>query len=254
MTTGVPMGMADLHTHTSLTDGMMDVGALLDRAQSATQLDVLAVTDHDDLTAGLLARELAEQNGYRFQIIVGAEITTLEGHLLGLFLDRPVARFQSLRATIKAIHQQGGLAIVPHPMSWLTFSVGQRALERALACQEPDVYLDGIETANPSVAAILTREKVQRLNKERYALPEVGGSDAHFLVAVGSGYTLFPGKTAEDLRQAILARQTQAAALGLPLSSIGYGELAKQQVRSLLLHPARSLSRPLLKFLGGTPR
>jgi len=93
------MGRADIHTHTNLTDGMMDVRALLEHVQERTDLDVLAVTDHDDLTAGLLARELVEQNGYRFQVVIGAEITTLEGHLLGLFLERAVAQLQSLEAS-----------------------------------------------------------------------------------------------------------------------------------------------------------
>ena len=246
------MGRADIHTHTNLTDGMMDVRALLEHVQEHTDLDVLAVTDHDDLTAGLLARELVEQNGYRFQVVIGAEITTLEGHLLGLFLERAVAQLQSLEATLKAVHEQDGLAIVPHPMSWLTFSLGERAFQRVQDSSEPGVYLDGVETANPTVAGKVTQEKVRRLNSQQYHLAEVGGSDAHFLAAVASGVTRFPGKTAEDLRQAILGSKTEAEAGEISLRDIGYTELVKQQVRSLVVHPTRIVSRPLLRFLRGT--
>lgn len=245
------MGTADLHTHTSLTDGMMDVGALLEYVQHHTSLDVVAVTDHDDITAGLLARELARERGYRAQVVVGAEITTLEGHLLGLFLEQNVAPFQPLATTLKALHRQGGLAIVPHPMSWLTFSLGQRAIQRVLASQEPGVHFDGIETQNPTAAGKVTWKKVGRLNQEQYHLAEVGGSDAHFLAAVGSGYTRFPGATTEELRRAIQQSRTEAASVSVALSRIGYGELVKQQVKSLVLHPTRTVSRPLWRFLRG---
>lgn len=246
------MGAADLHTHTSLTDGMMDVAALLEQVQHHTSLDVLAVTDHDDITAGLLAQQLVQERGYRFQVVVGEEISTLEGHLLGLFLTRAVPPLQPLASTLRMIHEQGGLAVVPHPMSWLTFSVGQRSIERALASTVAGVHIDAIETGNPTAAGQLTQEKAQRLNRERYHLAEVGGSDAHFLAAVGSGYTLFDGVTAEELRQAILARQTQALAPGISLTAIGYGELVKQQVRSLVVQPSRVVSRPLLRLFRGS--
>ena len=254
MTGPVARGAADLHTHTSLTDGMMDVQALLTRAQAHTDLDVLAITDHDDITAGLLARDLAERNGYRFQVIVGMEITTLGGHLIGLFLEDPIPRFQSVAATLKAIHRQGGLAIAPHPMSWLTFSLGQRALLRVAEAQDAGVYFDGLETANPSLAAQVTRAKARHLNSQRLHLAEIGASDAHFLPAVGSGFTRFSGTTAEDLRHAILAKSTDAVATAVPLRSIGYSQLVKQQVRSLLVRPAQAASRPLVRFLhGGSP-
>src|SRR5437879_3449609 len=107
------MGLADLHTHTSVSDGMMDVRALL---------------RHVELSGALEAREIAAGEGYRFQVIVGEEVTTRAGHLIGLFLQGRIPRLRSLEATLRMIHDQGGIAIVPHPMSWLTFSVGQRSV------------------------------------------------------------------------------------------------------------------------------
>lgn len=238
------MGTADLHTHTNLTDGMMDVGALLQYAQEHTDLDVLAVTDHDDLTAALMAREIVQERGYRFEVIVGEEITTLEGHLIGLFLERTVPRLQRLETSLRAIHEQGGIAVIPHPLSWLTFSLGRRAIKRIAGGHTAGAYFDAIETANPTLAGKITRSRVLELNQE-LRLPQTGSSDAHFLPAVAAGYTRFPGTTAEELRQALLNGATEAEATDLRLSSIGYGEIVRQQVRSLVVHPARSIARSL---------
>src|SRR2546428_8417792 len=102
------MGLADLHTHTSLTDGMMDVGALLSHVQAHTEIDVLAVTDHDDITAGLMARGPARGRGYRFEVIVGEEGTTREGHPIGLFLERQGAPLPSLEVSPKGGYEPGG--------------------------------------------------------------------------------------------------------------------------------------------------
>ena len=244
-------GKADLHTHTSFTDGMMDVRSLLDHFQEHTNVDVVAITDHDDITAGLVARDLAERHQFRFQVIVGCEVTTLSGHLIGLFLESPVPRLRSMEKTLQAIHRQGGLAIAPHPLSWLTFSLGERALRRAGQSQETGVYFDGIETANPSLAAQVVRERAVRLNRETLRLAEIGASDAHFLAAAGSGITHFTGRTPEDLRRAILDRSTAAESFHVPLSAIGYGALVKQQVRSLVMLPARNVAKPLRRLFGG---
>lgn len=246
-------GKADLHTHTSLTDGMMDVRALLDYLEAHTDIDVVALTDHDDIRAGLMARDLAARRHYRFEVIVGCEITTLSGHVVGLFLEAPIPRLQSLEKTLRAIHAQGGLAIAPHPLSWLTFSLGRRALLRVARSQDTDVYLDGIETANPSLAAQVVHQRVVDLNQSTLNLAAIGASDAHFLPAAGSGVTRFPGRTAADLRRAILDRTTTSECHHVPLSAIGYGTLVRQQVRSLVVLPARNLARPLGRLLGRSP-
>lgn len=241
------MGLADLHTHTSFTDGMMDVRQLLDHAEEHTALDVLAVTDHDDLRAGHLARDLAAKHSFRFEVIVGCEITTLQGHVLALFIEEPIGRLQSIEHTIEAVHKQGGLAIAPHPLSWLTFSVGESTLRRIAAGARAGVYFDGIETGNPTVAAKVRHQRVLQLNEELLHLPEIGASDAHFLPAVGAGVTEFEGRTAADLRAAILAKATAASAPGVSLRDIGYGNLVRQQVQSLVVAPSRSVGREVRK-------
>ena len=234
------MGKADLHIHTARGDGMADLPELLDYVQEKTDLTVIAVTEHDDLRPGLEARDMCARGRYRFDVVPGAEVTTLEGHLLALYLEEPVASLRPLRETLEAVHRQGGLCIIPHPMSWLTRSIGQRVLERVLREGRDGVYFDGIEVANQSAGARVSLGKARRLNEQRYHLAAVGGSDAHFLAVVGSAYTVFDGQGADDLRQAILARTTQGVNGRQPsLREIGLVQVARQQVRGLMVTPRK---------------
>ncbi len=141
----------------------------------------------------------------------GVELTTLEGHLLALFIEEPVPSLDPSPETLEAVHRQGGLCVIPHPMNWLTRSIGEQDYREGDAASGA-----AASTSTPSNWRGSGRgrawgwETARRLNHERYHLPEVGGSDAHFLPAVGSAYTLFEGESAEDLRRSILMGTTSA--------------------------------------------
>lgn len=239
-------GLADLHLHTSAGDGMMDARASFERVEHETELDVVAVTDHDDIGGALAARELHARGDYRFELVTGIELTTRSGHLLALFIDEPLRPLRPLAETVAEIHRRGGMAVVPHPLSYLTRSIGQRTLDRLLASGDPELRPDGIELANGSLAGRVTAAKARRLNRERFHLAETGGSDAHFIEEVGRAATLYPGTTAAELRTALAARTTEARMLApVPLSVIGWRRLARQQVRGLSVTPRRVLGPPL---------
>jgi len=225
---------------------MASVPDLLEHVEYLTDLDVIAITDHDDIRGGYQAREYAERRRFRFDVIVGAEITTVEGHLLALFIEHPIRSLQSLAKTIVTIHEQGGICIVPHPMSWLTRSVGQRGFERVMNSAVDGVFFDGIETANATIAGKVSARKVNYLNQTRYRLAETGGSDAHFLKLVGTGYTSFPGKTAADLRRSLEAKTTVAHLdTRIGLRSVSKSEIIRQQFRSLIYMPWQRVQRKL---------
>ena len=220
------MAKADLHTHTRESDGMASVEQLLEYVEAQTDLSVIAVTDHEDAFGGQRAREIAAQRGFRAEVVVGAEVTTLQGHLLALFIEEAPRSFRSIERTLEAIHSQGGLAIIPHPMSWLTRSLSRRTIERIHARAEPGITFDAIELANPSPAGKATRAKALVLNR-RWQLPPAGGSDAHHLLHTATGWTEFPGESAADLRLAILAGTTSAHMSRYPaLREVGYGKTA----------------------------
>jgi predicted metal-dependent phosphoesterase TrpH len=237
-------GKADLHLHTSLGDGMASVAELLEYVEYRTDLALIAVTDHDQLDAGLLARELhAQHAGYRFEVVAGMEVTTIEGHLLALGIEQPVPSFRSLTATMDAVHHQGGLCVIPHPMSWLTRSIGRHGIERVLGRRADGLWFDGVELSNQSPAARVVNERARRLNRERFHLPSAGGSDAHYLATVGTSYTAYPGRTFADLRAALAAGTSWSESSAAPsLGEIGYGQVMRQMWRGLWATP-RQIAR-----------
>lgn len=232
------MGKADLHVHTSHSDGMADVPALLDYVESQTDFDVIAITDHDDITGALRARERWANGHYRFAVVPGVEVTTIEGHILALFIDEPVPSLRPVEETLEAIHRLGGLAIVPHPFTWLTRGLGLRHIRRVIDCERDGVHFDGIEVTNGTPAGRQGARKAKRLNDAEFHLAEIGGSDAHFLPAIGAGYTEFEGTTPVALRQAIAGRTTRGVTGRHPtLGEIGYAQVARQTYRGIMCTP-----------------
>ena len=232
------LGKADVHIHTRYGDGMATVAEVLDYVERATDLDVIAVTEHDTLKAADDARDLHARGSYRFDLICGMEVTTLDGHLLALDIEQPVASFRRIEETLAAIHAQGGIAIAPHPLSWLTRSITPKVFERVAAANDDTVRFDAVEEYNGSPAGRVTSRKVHALNGARLHLAAMGCSDAHFLQSIGCASTTFEGHTADDLRAAIAARTT-AAARGRPphLSELGYRNIALQQWRGMMATP-----------------
>ncbi len=226
------MGKADLHVHTSFSDGMAEARELLDYVELGTDLDVLAVTDHDDIRGACIAREAWAQGGYRFDFVTGVEVTAIEGHVLALFVEEPVPNLRPLAEVLEAVQRQGGVCIAPHPMSWLTRSLDRRTLERCAA------QLHGIETVGHSPAGKTARRRARELNRRRLHLAEVGGSDAHFLPLIGTAHTEFQGTTALELKNGILTRTTRGVRGVHPgWRSIGVGQIARQTWRGFMTTP-----------------
>ena len=113
-----PLGRADLHIHTLASDGTAGAVEILEHVERNTELDVIAITDHERIDAALAGRAIARDRGLRFEVVVGEEVTTLGGHLLALWLERPVKPFRTMRTTIAEVHDRGGIAIPAHPHGW----------------------------------------------------------------------------------------------------------------------------------------
>ena len=221
-------GRADLHIHTAASDGIAGVDEILDHVRLRTDLDVIAITDHERIDAALAARAIARRRGLHVEVVVGEEVTTRAGHLLGLFLVARVVPLRSLRETIAAIHEQGGLAIPAHPLVPYPLCIGARALRRLLEDPDPAVHPDGIEVFNPTAAGQRWHPRVVEF-AAAHDLSAVGGSDAHRPEHIGRGVTRFPGRSAEELRRAIVDRRTDwEGEFYPPLAQVG---VLRQQVR-----------------------
>jgi predicted metal-dependent phosphoesterase TrpH len=207
--TGTParLGRADLHIHTLASDGTAGIEAILDHVERETDLDVIAITDHERVDAALAAQTIARDRGARAEVVVGEEVTTLGGHLLGLYLDRPIRPYRSLRSTILAVHEAGGLAIPAHPLVPYPLCAQGWMLRRLLDDPDPAAHPDGLETFNPTSLGKPWHRRVVRF-ADVHGLARLGNSDAHALDAIGSGWTTFPGRDAGDLRRAIETRAT----------------------------------------------
>ena len=200
---GGALGKADMHLHTLYSDGTVSVQGLLDHVETQTDLDVIAITDHERIDGALRAREIHAAGSYRFEFVVGEEITTRRGHVLALFITERIPALRPLAETLERIHDQGGIAIAAHPMAPLTPSLGTRSLLAAHGAGDRRHRLDGIELMNPSAAGRARREARHRLNADVLHLAAVGNSDAHVLEGIGTAWTWFPGSTAQDYRTAV---------------------------------------------------
>jgi predicted metal-dependent phosphoesterase TrpH len=236
------LGRADLHIHTLASDGTSGVLEILDHVERAAELDVIAITDHERIDAAVAARAIARDRGLHVSVIVGEEVTTLGGHLLALFIERPIKPLRSLRSSIAEIHDQGGLAIPAHPLVPYPLCAQGFVLRRLL--DDDERYRpDGLETLNPTTLGRPWHGRVVRFADE-HGLAKVGNSDAHAASAVGAAWSTFPGRTTDDLRAAILGRTTHHHGSfhgsGQQLSTFGrqlrkYGRDARDTVRGRVL-------------------
>lgn len=200
------MGFFDLHIHSMYSlDGTASIPAILKYASSYTDLNVLAITDHDSMVGVPEALELAPR--YNLQVIPGCEVSSRDGHVLCLFLEHLIPPGLSLLETVLRTGDQGGLCIAAHPMAKgvksLRFSTICEVLNNEMAAK----ILIGIETINGGL--IYTRRN-PLVEKEAQSLPlaQTGGSDAHILRMIAQGSTWFEGNTIKDLRTALLNRST----------------------------------------------
>ena len=222
-------GKADLHLHTNLTDGFFPPEKMVTAAVD-TGLNLIAITDHDLIKPALIARRFAEKEKLPIEVIVGEEVTTKQGELIGLFLKKRIPPLLDIFLTAEKIKKQGGLVIIPHPLRVIFgFGPSLKTIEKLTQAQ----LADGIEIYNfwdYGFGLARARKK----NNGHWRLANIGSSDSHHYKTVGKIFTLFPGKTAEDLRKAIESQTTKPQKPSLVFIK------RKEELRHLLLrlrHP-----------------
>jgi glycosyltransferase involved in cell wall biosynthesis len=168
----------DLHMHTDHShDCVTPVEVLLATARER-KLGAIAVTDHNEISGALAARDKAAEYGVK--VIVGEEVKTADqGEVIGLFIEEKIPRGMSLEETIAEIRRQGGLVYVPHPFDRL-HSVPD--YEHLLAVVGE---VDAIEVFNPRIAIPAWNEEAVRF-AGKYRIPGGAGSDAHVAQGLGT--------------------------------------------------------------------
>ena len=175
---------ADLHNHTYFSpDSILSPEHLLRRTRERS-IDVIAVTDHNTVRGGLAVQELAARAYPDVRVIVGEEVRTRDGEVLGLFLMEDVPRDLSAAETIDRIKAQGGLAGAPHPFD--SFRSGLDGRMGDVADE-----LDFVEGLNARM--IFRRHNTEARKFARaYGLPLSAASDAHSPREIGRAYVRMP--------------------------------------------------------------
>jgi predicted metal-dependent phosphoesterase TrpH len=201
-------GKADIHIHSNHSDGLASVPQILEYVQNRTDLNVVAITDHNTIEGALHARSICDQ--YGVEVVVGEEVSSREGHVIGLYLEDDILPGMSARDTIMAIEEQGGIAVIPHPFSVKgVFGPRGRGLFAAAAAEGA---FHALEVYNSLPFLVWANSMAAKTLVGGQGIAATGGSDAHVLEAVGKGYTVFRGTSAEDLRASILNLETRAEA------------------------------------------
>ncbi len=174
----------DLHVHTDASpDSLLTPTALL-RACRERGLDGIAVTDHNRLDGALKVARLAPAD---LLVIVGEEVRTVQGELLGFFLREQLPPGQDALETARAIRAQGGLIGVPHPCDSFRRVLPSEALNALLQAG----LLDFVEGRNGRVLWPGDNHRAEELGR-RLGLPLTAGADAHSALEVGACTTQLP--------------------------------------------------------------
>ena len=200
---------ADVHIHTDFSDGLHEPEAIVNYVVTQTNLRVIAITDHNTIDGAKCAYDYWQSHRTEFdnlEVIKGVEVSSSKGHILGLFVHQDIPAHMSPADTIRAIHEQGGLAIAAHPFTHLLPFTDFHGIGREIS----KLPLDGVETRSSVPTELYANWITDAYNRNHGNYPALGSSDAHYLTMVGKTYTLFPGTTAEDFRQSVIHKKVKA--------------------------------------------
>jgi len=204
---------ADLHIHSSHSeDGRMKVEEIIERC-IALNIQAVSITDHNTLKG---SKEAIDLRNDKCLIVPGMEITTeTGGHLLAYNVQEEIPRGLPIQETIDRIHQQGGIAVVPHPYR-LWSGMGEKLTR--------EFKFDGLEVLN-SRSLRRSNRRAENLSRS-LGIGMTGGSDAHDLRNLGGSCTILPDdcRTADDIAKAILRCQTSTEGRDRSIiESLSYG-------------------------------
>jgi predicted metal-dependent phosphoesterase TrpH len=173
----------DCHLHTALSgDAVTTIDELAERVEQE-RLDVLFITDHNVTTAAVAAAE----RGIGCRVIVGEEIRTTDGDIIGLFLTERVPYVLPLAEAVGLVRAQGGLVSLPHPFDPGRSSLGGVKAEELCAAGLADV----VEVFNAKISDQEHNRQAADLASQ-FELPGVAGSDAHDPDGIGAAFLEMP--------------------------------------------------------------
>ncbi len=189
----------DLHCHTSASFDSLASPRSVVRAAASRGLTHLAVTDHDRIEGALEAREIAAREALSLTVLVGQEIRTRDGDLIGVFLERPIPTGLDAFEAIEAVRAQGGLVGIPHPFDRFRGSLLGAGEVEGLA-----PLVDWVESHNARIMIGNGNQRAAEFAAE-HRLAGIAVSDAHSVLEIGVAYVALDGdpSTPAGLRTAL---------------------------------------------------
>ncbi len=169
-----PKVRVELHVHTRYSkDSLVDIQRLLGHCRKIG-IDRIAITDHNEIDGAVEAYQVAPD-----RVIIGEEIQTTQGELLGYFLRERIPPGLEPMDAIRQLRGQGAVISVAHPLD--TVRSQHWTLDEL---EKITPYIDAIETYN---ARCLTEEPNQQaaIFARDHDLLATVGSDAHSLLEIG---------------------------------------------------------------------
>ncbi|MCW3138527.1 MAG: PHP domain-containing protein [Methanophagales archaeon] len=217
----------DLHIHSKYSfDSILEPKKIIKVAKKRG-LDGVAITDHNTIKGSLEAKKINEDED--FLVIVGSEISTEAGDIIGLFLSEEIKSRNSIEV-IEEIKEQGGIVVLPHP--YRGHKLNEELIEK----------IDAIEVFNARSSKIENERSVKLA--ERYDKPVIAGSDAHFSSEIGLGISTITKKgRTEDMRKLLLNCQIDVNNTLSPL----YLQSFSQLIKSIKMRKYKTIP---LQFIG----
>ncbi len=174
----------DLHVHTCYSGDSLTTLKELITWLKKRGLDGAAITDHDTIAGAMKLAEMVESGDYEGLLIIpGIEVSTRDGHILGINVTENIPKGLSAEETVRRIHESGGIAIAAHPQTLFKDGIGLNPKILSLG-------LDAVEVINSSLFPFQPLTRMCRRFAERYHLPQTAGSDSHMPETIGLAYTL----------------------------------------------------------------
>lgn len=172
---------ADFHSHSHYSkDSLINPRTFIDRC-IAKGVSCIAVTDHNEIEGAFVIEKLARDTQAPLKVLIGEEVKTAEGEIIGLFLKEKIARDMSPEDTVRAIHEQGGLAVIPHP-----YDIFRRSVLTDEAIERVKHDVDAIEGFNCRNILGKHDEKARALALS-VDKPFTLGTDSHSPMELGGG-------------------------------------------------------------------
>jgi hypothetical protein len=196
------LAFADFHVHTRYSrDSLMGEDRFI-RLALERGLTHVAITNHNNVEGAVAVRDRVAALGLedRLHIILGEEVSSADGEIVGIFLTETIAPGLSADATADAIHAQGGFVSIPHPFDPFRRSHIREAPLLALVAAGK---VDAIEVFNSRVTFSRHNEEAALL-ASRFGIPGIACSDAHSGLEVAMSFNALPAfETADELRAAL---------------------------------------------------